>query len=490
MKYCQNILRFMFGLFILLSANSSFGQWMLINEDGGEPKGSAALEIESTSRGFLAPRMTTAQMNAVSSPDSGLLIYNIDSSAFFFNNGSGWATISSSGATQFAVPAGAILPFGGDTSKIPAGFLLCNGKSLDTTSYSELYAAIGSAWGGGSSNFNVPDLRGQFLRGTNLGAGYDSDAASRTAIRTGGNTGDAVGSHQADAFQGHYHNIQRTSGTNYQLHENSGTSEDVESSGAKDDDPLTIDQIASQLTATTPETMGSNGTPRYGKETRPRNLYVNYIICYSSSIAAAGTNSSVFQGSVSASQLPTSVMDSSRITDDDGSAKIQTLVSDIITFTTNSNEAMRISPAGNVGIGNTTAAIPLQVTGGTDATLTAGSGHIMIGQESGANLLMDNNEIMARNNGATSTLSIQSFGGDFKLHGQGAAGTQFIVDNNGKMGYWNDNTGFYAYCSWWCQCQKHSLEQWSRSQQSIDFRCYRKRDMGNACCFTMDDFWK
>jgi len=54
------------------------------------PNASAALDISSTIKGFLPPRMTGVQMNAIASPAAGLIIYNTDSTALCFYNGSAW----------------------------------------------------------------------------------------------------------------------------------------------------------------------------------------------------------------------------------------------------------------------------------------------------------------------------------------------------------------------------------------------------------------
>ena len=96
------------------------------------------------------------------------------------------------------VPAGTVLPFGGSTP--PNGYLLCDGTSYHVSTYPELYAAIGTAWGTVDGNhFNVPDLQGRFLRGVDNGTGRDPDAATRTATNVGGNVGDNVGSIQGRA---------------------------------------------------------------------------------------------------------------------------------------------------------------------------------------------------------------------------------------------------------------------------------------------------
>ena len=92
-----------------------------------------------------------------------------------------------------SIPPGTIAMWGGPAA--PAGWLMCDGASYDPDSWPELFAAIGFAHGQtGSGNFNVPDPRGRFLRGTDNGAGNDGQAATRIAAATGGNTGDNVGS--------------------------------------------------------------------------------------------------------------------------------------------------------------------------------------------------------------------------------------------------------------------------------------------------------
>lgn len=96
------------------------------------------------------------------------------------------------------VPAGTILSYGGASA--PAGWLLCDGSVISRTTYAALFAALSTAWGYGdtSSTFNLPDLRGRFLRGKDGGAGRDP-GDNRTPANTGGNTGDAVGSVQPNA---------------------------------------------------------------------------------------------------------------------------------------------------------------------------------------------------------------------------------------------------------------------------------------------------
>lgn len=71
------------------------------------------------------------------------------------------------------VPASTVLPFA--TTNIPDGFLECNGAAISRTAYSKLFAAIGTTFGvgDGSTTFNIPDLRGEFIRGWDNGRGVD-----------------------------------------------------------------------------------------------------------------------------------------------------------------------------------------------------------------------------------------------------------------------------------------------------------------------------
>ncbi len=65
-----------------------------------------------------------------------------------------------------SVPTGCLSAFAGTT--IPDGWLLCNGAKVSRTTYSALFAVIGTSWGtgDGSTTFTLPDLSGRFLEGT------------------------------------------------------------------------------------------------------------------------------------------------------------------------------------------------------------------------------------------------------------------------------------------------------------------------------------
>jgi microcystin-dependent protein len=86
-------------LFILFTF-SGFAQNVGINADGSSPDGSAMLDVKSTTKGILIPRMTATQKTEISNPVAGLMIYQTDATAgFYFWNGSAWTQIGSGGGS-------------------------------------------------------------------------------------------------------------------------------------------------------------------------------------------------------------------------------------------------------------------------------------------------------------------------------------------------------------------------------------------------------
>ena len=84
----------------------------------------------------------------------------------------------------------------------PAGSLKCDGSEVSRTTYQALFAAIGTTFGAGngSTTFNLPDLRGEFVRGWDDGRGVDADRI--------------FGSAQTDDFKSHSHTFQKSASSN------------------------------------------------------------------------------------------------------------------------------------------------------------------------------------------------------------------------------------------------------------------------------------
>lgn len=99
------------------------------------------------------------------------------------------------------------------TANVAPGWAIAEGASVSRFLYNELYEsgylAIGTACGTVDAyTFNVPTTQGRVPRGYDHGAGVDPQAASRTAMATGGATGDNIGTVQADDFKTHTHTIE------------------------------------------------------------------------------------------------------------------------------------------------------------------------------------------------------------------------------------------------------------------------------------------
>ncbi len=83
---------------VLLQATVSFSQGIAVNDDGSDADASSILDVKSAAgtQGFLLPRLTEAQKNAITSPATSLLIYQTDgTTGFYFYDGSSWTPVSS-----------------------------------------------------------------------------------------------------------------------------------------------------------------------------------------------------------------------------------------------------------------------------------------------------------------------------------------------------------------------------------------------------------
>lgn len=84
MKKCGYAFLFFFSL--ILFTSDSFSQGLSVNTSGTAADTSAMLDVSSTTKGMLVPRMTSAQRTAISLPATGLIVYQTDGSAGFYYN--------------------------------------------------------------------------------------------------------------------------------------------------------------------------------------------------------------------------------------------------------------------------------------------------------------------------------------------------------------------------------------------------------------------
>lgn len=144
-------------------------------------------------------------------------------------------------------PSGCVMAFAGTSA--PTGWLECNGSAVSRTTYLALFSAISTAYGigDGSSTFNLPDMRGEFLRGWDHGRGVDYGRSS--------------GSSQADELKAHSHNL------------NMNAVYGAPPLGTKGVDGRDQANATSLFDPLYNYTSSTGGT-----ETRPRNVAMMYII--------------------------------------------------------------------------------------------------------------------------------------------------------------------------------------------------------------------
>ena len=156
-------------------------------------------------------------------------------------------------------PAGAVMSFAMEDA--PAGWLKCNGDEVSRTEYAALFAAIGTVYGKGddSTTFNLPDLRGEFIRGWDAGRGVDE--------------GRELGSWQADQNKEHKHYVCAAANGGAIL-SNSNRNNTI--STHANYPSYENYAFASQLLEANCGLSSSSG----GKETHPRSIALNYCIKY------------------------------------------------------------------------------------------------------------------------------------------------------------------------------------------------------------------
>lgn len=167
------------------------------------------------------------------------------------------------------MPVGALIPYSGTINDQTIqtfkknGWLPAIGSPIKRDDYHELFAVIGTSWGNGDgmNTFNLPDLRGRFVRGVDMGTGRDADAMLRKESSPGSNEGDNVGSSQEDEIKKHDHPFV-------------GTPVGSGGWGGSRTYDVGIGDHVRQSTYTPSGKILQTG----GNETRPINVYVNWLI--------------------------------------------------------------------------------------------------------------------------------------------------------------------------------------------------------------------
>nr|BAR23584.1 phage tail fiber protein [uncultured Mediterranean phage uvMED] len=172
-----------------------------------------------------------------------------------------------------AVPTGSVHMMA--TTTAPSGYLKCNGAAVSRTTYADLFTIIGTTHGAGdgSSTFNVPDLRGEFVRGWDDSRGVDS--------------GRSFGSSQSDANKQHNHGV-TDPGHGHSIND-PGHIHQVQYSNSDSGDGV-IEESGTGLSGQEPTLSATTGIAINlghtgisinndgGSEARPRNIAMMYVI--------------------------------------------------------------------------------------------------------------------------------------------------------------------------------------------------------------------
>ena len=172
------------------------------------------------------------------------------------------------------LPIGTIIMSAVVDTKVPTGFLFCNGAILRRDLFADLFAQIGTTYGlgDGISTFGIPDLRGVFPRGAGTSVGYIQNITV------------ALGAKDNDASQDHKHN---DNGHNHTIYYWVNTNGGSSIWGLSHHGPVGgqeaglnggwIYNSAGYASITGPVT-NTGGIPRVANETKPKSLGVNFFI--------------------------------------------------------------------------------------------------------------------------------------------------------------------------------------------------------------------
>jgi len=238
-------------------ADSVIGGTTIINTPAG-------LDLDDTLTGSydtLEIRQDTAQKDA-------LMAFHVigDFATYFGLDGGlndfvigGWSL----GANKYRVWSeynnditGQVAYFATAVASAPSGWIKANGAAVSRTTYAALFAKIGTTYGAGdgSTTFNLPDLRGEFLRGLDDGRGVDS--------------GRSIGSSQSNEIQSHQHQVLGPSTHSHATEFGGGTTASTFAYT-----PSTVNGTVGYLSTWYADNSG-------GSETRPRNIALLACIKY------------------------------------------------------------------------------------------------------------------------------------------------------------------------------------------------------------------
>jgi len=238
---------------------------------------------DSSNSNFIAIR---APSNV--SSDITLTLPNSDGDANDVLQSDGSGNLSFTALPQ-AVPTGSVHMMA--TTTAPSGYLKCNGTAISRTTYAALFAIIGTTHGAGdgSSTFNVPDLRGEFVRGWDDSRGIDNGRNFGTSQSDNNKQHNHTAS-STITDPGHFHYIasdEAINGSNNRLENKTGQDLRFATGGFVGNDSRQ-DYVAAAVTGAADtgrsevKTTGISASVTVANsaagESRPRNIAMMYVI--------------------------------------------------------------------------------------------------------------------------------------------------------------------------------------------------------------------
>jgi trimeric autotransporter adhesin len=349
--------RFTIIIFTIISSNFLHAQSVGIGTTS--PHNSAALDIASTTRGLLIPRMSTAQRTVIPGPVAGLIVYDTDFKEYYHHDGTTWKKVLNNNVWNTSSTRNYVF---NNTDSVGIGTTSPDEKLHVLNG--EIYVQDNRTGQDPHVIFDIPNVDGnegglQFKRtGDTLASlNYVEDVGIANYLRIGvGNAGkksDFTVNSNGEVGIG-------SNNPNGQLALNNYSGDNI---AINDLDPI--------IQFNTPPTVAGN--PPVKRAFMQLSDFVDLRM---------GTNSGNNTGKV--------------------------------IIRTNATDQLTVDEDGEVGIGTITPLSKLHIPAGEDANLSsAANGFIMLGTGSGTSLLLDNNEIMVRSNYTTpGTLAIQNDGGE------------------------------------------------------------------------------
>jgi trimeric autotransporter adhesin len=197
---------------LILTAASA--QSVAINADGSTADASAILDVKSTSKGMLIPRMTTSQRTGIATPAAGLLVFDTDTNAFWYYTGTAWtkldvnswSTTGNSGTTSGTNFIGTTddIPFTVKVNNVVAGYVASTSNPTGSYSNNTIWGYQGllaNTTGRGNVAIGTQALMANTTANYNTAVGY----LALTASNSVGNT--AIGHRSLNALTTGAYNV-------------------------------------------------------------------------------------------------------------------------------------------------------------------------------------------------------------------------------------------------------------------------------------------